>query len=55
MSDPMENDRCSDGRLARPVSARACASRDARRSTSNIRNFCPATDSIKEALGIEKP
>jgi peptide-methionine (S)-S-oxide reductase len=27
---------------------------DARRSISNIRNFCPAADSIKEALGIEK-
>jgi len=26
---------------------------DARRSTGNIRNFCPSADSIKEALGID--
>ncbi len=52
----MENDRWSDGRLARPASALACAGGgEARRSIANIRNFCQAADStsIKEAVGID--
>jgi hypothetical protein len=55
----MENDRWSDGRLARPVSAPGVCQPggDARRSISNIRNFYPAADStpIEEALGIHYP
>jgi len=43
-------DRWSDGRLARPTRLPASCrpGGDARRSTSNIRNFCPAADSIEE-------
>ena len=55
----MENDRWSDGRLARPVSAPGVCQPggDARRSMSDIRNFCPAADStpMEEALGIHYP